>query len=218
MLSLPKMGTFVPEMGSKPEEPNPLTPTALADALFTPVQQRVLGLLFGQPERRFQSAEIIRLAGSGTGAAHRVLERLARSGLLAVSYEGRQKYYQANAASPVFQELVGLMRKTVGLAGPLRAALEPLADRIEMAFVYGSVAGGEDRADSDIDLMILSDDLDYASVYEAVGIAEAQLGRRVNPSLMKPAEWRRKRKQTGSFVSRIHDRPRVIVLGSTDGL
>ncbi len=211
------MGTFVPEMGTKPKESNPLTPSALADALFTPVQQRVLGLLFGQPERRFQSAEIIRLAESGTGATHRVLEKLARSGLLAVSYEGRQKYYQANAASPVFHELVGLMRKTVGLAGPLRAALGPLADRIETAFVYGSVSAGEDRADSDIDLMILSDDLDYASVFEAVGAAEAQLGRRVNPNLMKPAEWRRKRKQTDSFVRRVRDRPRVIVLGSTDG-
>ena len=203
-------------MGSKSQEPSQLQPSALADALFTPVQQRVLGLLFGQPERRFQSAEIIRLAGSGTGATHRVLERLARSGLLTVSYEGRQKYYRANAASPIFQELVGLMRKTVGLAGPLRAALEPLADRIETAFVYGSVAGGEERADSDIDLMVLSDDLDYASVFEALGIAEAQLGRRVNPNLMKPTEWKRKLKQPDSFARRVHDRPRVILLGSDE--
>ena len=89
--------------------------TSLADALFTPVQQRVLGLLFGQPERRFQSAELIRMADSGTGATHRLLTRLAESGLARVSMEGRQKYYQADPTSPVFHELVGVGLECPGL-------------------------------------------------------------------------------------------------------
>ncbi len=191
-------------------------PTALAGALFTAVQQRVLGLLFGQPGRRFQSAELIRLAGSGTGATHRLLRRFAESGLVRVSSEGHQRYYQANAECPVFEELVGLIRKTVGLVRPLRDALAPLGDRIQTAFVYGSVASGKDRADSDIDLMVIAEDLDYPTLFESVQAAEQQLGRTVNPNLMTPEEWRRKRAQPDTFAARLHERPHLLVLGSDD--
>ena len=191
-------------------------PAGLADALFTPVQQRVLGLLFGQPQRRFQSVELIRLAGSGTGGTHRVLKRLADSGLVRASTEGRQLYYQANSASPVFKELSGLVRKTVGIVGPLRDALASLAKRIRVAFVYGSVAKGSDRATSDIDLMVIADDLDYPALFEAVQVAEQQLGRKISPNLMSSKEWQRKRGQPDSFAARIHDRSRLFVLGTDD--
>ncbi len=193
-------------------------PTALAGALFTPVQQRVLGLLFGQPARRFQSAELIRLARSGTGATHRLLQRLARAGLLRATTEGQQKYYQANADSPVFEELVSLIRKTVGLAGPLRDALAPFGAGIQAAFVYGSVASGEDRADSDVDLMVVAEDLDYPTLFEALQSAERQLGRSVSPNLMTPDEWRRKSAQADGFAARLGDRPRLFVLGDEDDL
>lgn len=154
-------------------------PTGLADALFPPVLQRVLGLLFGQPERRFQSAALIRLAGSGTGATHRVLQRLAERGLVRVSIEGRQKYYQANPESPVFDELVGLAQKSlVGDASPRpqrevamrdedtlliggtlpvsRAALRALVERyhIRRLVLFGSAARGELTPESDIDLLV----------------------------------------------------------------
>ena len=196
----------------------PRAPTALADALFTPVQQRVLGLLFGQPKRRFQSADMIRLVDSGTGATHRVLKRLAGSGLVLESVDGRQKYYQANPDSPVFDELVALIRKTVGLAEPLRDALMPLADRIRAAFIYGSIASGRDRADSDIDLMVIADDLDYPTLFEAVQFAEVQLARSVDCRLMTPSEWQGKRGRADSFVARLHEKPHVFVLGSEDDL
>ncbi len=195
-----------------------IAPTALANALFTSVQQRVLGLLFGQPKRRYQSAELIRLAGSGTGATHRLLKRLAQGGLITESTEGHQKYYQANAESPIFEELHGLVRKTVGLAGPLRETLTPLGDRIHTAFVYGSVASGEDGADSDVDLMVIAEDLDYPTLFESVQAAELQLGRTVNPNLMTPDEWRRKRARPDSFAARLYDRPRLLLLGSEDDL
>jgi predicted nucleotidyltransferase len=191
--------------------------SGLADVLFTPVQQRVLGLLFGQPDRRFQSAELIRLAGSGTGAAHRLLTRLADSGLVNVTRVGNQKHYQANRESPVFSELHGLIVKTSGLAGPLRAALTPLADRIRAAFIYGSIAKGTDRATSDIDVMVIADDLDYTDVFSALQAAEGTLRRTVNPNVMSLAEWRRKRKQAG-FVSRIAGQPRMFLFGSDDEL
>lgn len=192
--------------------------TGLADVLFTPVQQRVLGLLFGQPERRFQSAELIRLVGSGTGAAHRLLTRLAAAGLVTTEKVGNQKYYQANADSPVFAELAGLVRKTVGLVVPLQAALAPLARKIAAAFVYGSIAKGTDTAKSDVDLMVIADKLDYGEVFAALKDAEAALARPVNPNLMTRAEWRRKRAEADSFAARVAAQPRLFLLGSDDEL
>ena len=192
--------------------------TGLADVLFTPVQQRVLGLLFGQPERRFQSAELIRLAGAGTGAAHRLLTRLAATGMVTTERVGNQKHYQANADSPVFAELAGLVRKTVGLVVPLQAALAPLARKIAAAFVYGSIAKGTDTAASDVDLMVVTDKLEYGEVFAALKDAEAALARPVNPNLMTRAEWRRKRAEAGSFAARIAAQPRLFVLGSDDEL
>jgi len=218
LFPVPDLGTFIPNMGSIDTTGGPRAPTALADALFTPVQQRVLGLLFGQPQRRFQSADMIRLVDSGTGATHRVLKRLAGSGLVLESVDGRQKYYQANPDSPVFDELVALIRKTVGLAEPLRDALMPLADRIRAAFIYGSIASGRDRADSDIDLMVIADDLDYPTLFEAVQFAEVQLARSVDCRLMTPSEWQGKRGRADSFVARLHEKPHVFVLGSEDDL
>jgi len=209
---------IIPGMGTTTETPSHPAPAGgLAGALFTPVQQVVLGLLFGQPDRRFQSGELIRLADSGTGAVHRVLTRLAGAGLVSVERVGNQKYYQANRASPVFAELHGLILKTSGLLGPLRAALAPLAGRIRAAFVYGSVAKGTDRAASDIDLMVIADEIDYAELFEALQPVETVLARTVSPNLMTLPEWRRKQKQAG-FVARIAGEPRLFVLGSNDDL
>jgi predicted nucleotidyltransferase len=191
--------------------------TGLGSALFTPVQQRVLGLLFGQPDRRFQSAEFIRLAASGTGATHRLLTRLVGAGLITVDRVGNQKYYQANRASPVFGELHGLIVKTSGLLIPLRTALAGLSDRVRAAFVYGSVAKGADRSSSDIDLMVIGDTVEYADVYSALQPVEAQLGRTVNPNVMTAGEWRRKVRQPG-FALRVADQPRLFVIGSDDDL
>lgn len=193
-------------------------PSGLAGALFTPVQQRVLGLLFGQPERRFGSGELIRQAGSGTGAAHRQLQRLERAGLVRVTRVGNQKHYQANRDAPIFHELHGLVVKTVGLVEPLRAALAPLETRIDAAFVFGSVAQGTERAGSDLDLMLVGDELGYVEIYEALQSAEKALGRAVNPTVMARAEWRRKRAAGDSFAKRVAARPKLFVIGSEDAL
>lgn len=192
--------------------------SGLAETLFTPVQRRVLGLLYGQSERRFQSAELIRLAGSGTGAVHRFLSRLESSGLVVVTRVGNQKYYQANHDSPVFAELRGLVVKTVGIAEPLREALTPLSARIHAAFVYGSVANGSDHAGSDVDVMILSDVLTYTDAYEALQQAELTLDRTVNPTVMTTREWRAKRAKAESFVARVMKEPRIQLVGDDDEL
>ena len=188
----------------------------LADALFTRVQQRVLGLLFGQPDRRFQSAELIRLARSGTGAVHRQLGRLAAAGLVTVTHSGNQKHYQARRDAPIFGELHGLIVKTVGIAEPLRRALETRADGIRAAFVYGSVAKGTDTAGSDVDLMVISDSLRYPDLFDALQRAEAVLSREVSPTVMTAAEWRSRRARAGSFAARVAEQPRIFVIGSGD--
>lgn len=192
--------------------------TGLADARFTPVQQRVLGILFGQPDRRFQSAEIIRLANSGTGTVHRQLARLADARLVTVTRSGNQKHYQASRESPVFTELHGLVIKTVGLVEPLRDALAGLQPKIRAAFVYGSAASGADHAGSDIDVLIISDTLTYPDVFEALQPAERILVRPVNPTVLTTLHWQEKRAQSESFVSRLLSQPRLFVLGSGDDI
>jgi predicted nucleotidyltransferase len=212
-LILPNLGTTIPNVGIEPAPS-----TRLADVLFSPVQQRVLALLFGQPERSFQSAEVIALAGSGTGAVHRQLVRLAESGLVTVTRVGNQKHYQANRDSPVFSELHGLVVKTMGLAGPLQEALAPFRDQIQVAFVFGSIAKGTDTARSDVDLMVLCDDLAYSDLYGALQEAEAALHREIHVSLMSPAEWKHKLARGNPFVTKAQAQPKIPLIGSVDDL
>jgi predicted nucleotidyltransferase len=104
----------------------------------------------------------------------------------------------------------------VGLVEPLGEALASLQAGVEVAFVYGSVAEGTDRAESDIDLMVIARELDYPALYEALEPAERVLGRCVNPNLMTPDEWQRKSMDPESFAARIGRKPRLFIVGSED--
>ena len=210
--SIPETGMIVPVMGTTDLSWGD-QPAGLAGALFTPVQRRVLGFLFGQPDRRFQSAELIRLANAGTGATHRFLQRLASCGLVQVENVGRQKFYQANPAAPIHNELVAIVRKTFGLRDALRKALAPLADDIELAFVFGSVAAGQDGANSDIDLMVIAHSVDYITLFDVLRTAEQSLDRPVNPNIVSPKVWGRKRRGPDGFIARVAKGPRLAVLG-----
>jgi predicted nucleotidyltransferase len=186
---------------------------SLADALFTGTQQRVLALLFGQPDRSFYASELISLAQAGSGAVQRELARMAQSELVTVTLAGNQKHYRANSASPIFDELCSIVRKTIGLADPLRKALAPFGDRIKAAFVYGSVAKREDAASSDIDLMIVSDDVTYADLYRALEALDQQLGRAVNPTIYTSAELAKKAAGRGAFVKRVLEQRKIWLKG-----
>ncbi|OGA22551.1 MAG: transcriptional regulator [Betaproteobacteria bacterium RIFCSPLOWO2_02_FULL_67_26] len=201
----------------KPPKERP-QPGGVANTLFTKAQQRVLGVLFGNPGRSFFANEVIALAGTGTGAVQRELTRLASSGLVTVKRVGKQKHYQANEASPVFEDLRGLVVKTSGIADVLRVALAPLADRIGAAFVYGSVAKKEDTASSDIDLMVLSDSLTYGEVFAVLEEGAARLGRRVNPTVYSRQEFNRRIRQGNSFVTRVLAQPKIWLLGNENAL
>ena len=192
--------------------------TSAADALFPAVRQRVLAVLFGSPDRSFYANELIALARSGSGAVQRELASLLAAGLVTVRDQGNQKHYQANAASPVFAELRGLVLKTVGLADVLRAALAPLEDQVAAAFVYGSVARQQDTAASDVDVLIVSDALGYAEVFGALEGAAQTLGRTINPTLYTRAELARRRAQDNAFVTRVLDQPRIWLMGDEEVL
>jgi predicted nucleotidyltransferase len=190
----------------------------LADALFTTTQQRVLGALYGQPQRSFTVSELIASTSSGSGAVQRELAKLVASGLLTMQPVGNQKRYQANPAAPIHDELVGIVQKTVGLAEPLRAALQPLASKITAAFVFGSVAKRSDTARSDIDVMIVSGKLGYADALTALADVEEKLGRKINPTIYSPAELAKRVKSDDAFVKRVMEQPKIWLIGGEDDL
>jgi len=208
----------MPKMGTKPASTTETRSTSLAGALFSGTQRRVLGLLFGQPDRSFYATELINLAGVGSGAVQRELARLAQSGLVTLKPVGNQKHYQANPDSPIFEELCSLVRKTVGMAEPLRAALAPLAAQIKVAFVYGSIAKQQDTARSDIDLLLVSDTLTYGDTILALQDLSAQLGREVNPNIFTPQDFAKRLREGGAFVSRVMAQPKVWLIGGPDDL
>ena len=189
-------------------------PTSLADALFTQTQARVLGILFGQPQRSFFASEIISLARTGSGTVQRELSRLEGAGLISARRIGRQKHYQANPRSPLFKELRSVVQKTVGMLDPLRGALQPLGSKIRAAFVYGSVASRRDTAQSDIDLLIISDDLTYGDVFQALEPVSRPLGRRVNPTVYTVADFKARIHRHNAFLTRVLQRPRLWLIGS----
>ena len=191
-------------------------PTSLADALFTTTQQRVLSRLFGQPSRSFFASELIRLTASGSGAVQRELRRLASSGLITMTRIGKQKHYQANADSPVFKELCGLVLKTVAMVEPIRGALEPLADRIVLALVYGSVAKGTDRAASDIDLLVVADQVTLEEMYSALAPVEEDLNRRINPALYTSREFADRKAAGNAFLTGVLAGERIVLIGRED--
>lgn len=226
---MPKLGITLPEMGKTPATKNSRpasrkaahklvsASTSLADALFTTTQQRVLALLFGQPGRSFYASELIERTGSGSGAVQRELKQLTSSGLVTVKRIGNQKHYQANPDSPVFEELRGLVIKTVALAGPIGAALAPLADRIDLALVYGSVAKGTDTATSDIDILIVADGVTLEDIYSALAPVEAVLDRKISPTLYTPQEFADRKASGNPFLTRVLSGEHLVLIGNEDG-
>lgn len=178
----------------------------------------MLGLLFGQPDRSFYSNEIAKLAETGRGALQRELERMTASGLITMTVIGRQKHYQANKNSFIYQELRSIVLKTFGLADVLRRALSGYVDTIRYAFIYGSVAKGTDTATSDIDVMVVGEGLSYSGLFETLAKAEEALGRKVSPTLYSPEDFLKKMRDDNPFVTRVIHQPKTVLLGSENAI
>lgn len=192
--------------------------TDLGEALFSKTQRQVLGLLFGNPDRSYYANEVVRLAGVGIGTVQRELEKLSGAGLLSVRRVGNQKHYQADRQSPIFEELRGIVLKTFGVGDVLRLALSELADQITVAFIYGSVAKRTDKTNSDIDVMIISEDLSYDKVFSTLAPVESKIGRTVSPTLYKPYEFRDKLNADSSFLSRVIKQQKIFLIGAENDI
>ena len=189
---------------------------SLANVLFTKTQQRVLGLLYGQPEQSFYLNQVVSLANIGKGSVNRELERLTAAGLAVKRKVGNQSHYQANPECPIFQELLSIVRKTFGVADVIRSTLDSVLDDIALAFVYGSTAKAEDTAKSDIDLFVVTEALAYSEVMELLFEAERQLGRTINPTIYGLDELKEKVQQENAFVTRVLAQPKIWIKEDED--
>lgn len=190
----------------------------MADALFGNTRRNVLALLFGRPEETFYLREIVRETGSGRGAVQRELARLTNAGLLTRSARGREVFFGANPESPVYAELRSLMTKTAGIVAVVRAALIELGpERIEAAFVYGSVASGTQGPSSDVDLMVIGP-VPLRELLPHLGAAQDRLGREINPTVYDSGELRQRLRGGEHFVSRVLMGPKLMLLGTVHDL
>lgn len=196
--------------------PRAATGKSLPGALFTRSQQRVLGILFGQPKRSFHVSEIIEAANIGRGAVSRELLRLERSRLATVTRQGKRKLYRANVKSAVFPELCSLVRKTIVFDHPIREALKPVADKIDLAFIYGSVATGRDTATSDIDLLAVSDHLHTFEMNALFFSVMHELGRQIEVHHYTRQEFRLHNRPADCFIRRVLAGPAIFLVGSRE--
>lgn len=190
---------------------------SLAHHLLGQTRSEVLSALLLRPEASLHVRELARLTGASAGSLHRELRTLAELGLLRRRESGRQVHYEANTESPVFEELASLLRKTTGLADVLRQALVPLAAKVRLAFVYGSVAAGTERPNSDVDLMVLGS-AGFADLARALGPVHDKLRRAVNPVVMAPGDFARKLAEGDGFARGVAEGKRLWLKGGEDDL
>jgi predicted nucleotidyltransferase len=204
MQSVPNIGTIVPNMGT--------SAGALSKVVFGQTRRSIFALLYGHTEERFYLREIARRAGTGIGATQRELGQLTDAGLIHRIRRGRQIYYQANRKNPIFAELKSILAKTSGIRDVLNEGLASLADRIKLAFVYGSIARGEEKAASDVDLMVVGE-VSFSDVVSALSQIEAKVGREVNPTVYDPREFREKLGAKNHFLSTVAKEKKLFVIG-----
>jgi DNA-binding transcriptional ArsR family regulator len=188
---------------------------SLAPLLLGRTRSAVLGALLLHPEDSLHVRELARVTGASAGSLHRELRTLADAGLLVRQEVGRQVHYRANEASPVFAELAGLLRKTAGLADVLRDALEPLSDKITMAFVYGSIAAGTERATSDIDVMVIGN-VGFGDVARALAPAQSILRRELNPTVLTGRDFAQRWSAGDGFARSVAKGSRLWLIGGED--
>ena len=187
--------------------------TSAASALLFPAayRRRILALLLLNPGRPLHVREIARITGTTAGTLNRELSRLQAAGLLTRERIGNQLRYAADASHPIFPELSGLLRKTVGMADVLVDALLGLADRIDVAFVFGSMARGTEVGGSDVDVVVIGE-VDFGAVIDALITAERTLARDVNPKVFSRNEWRARVRSKDDFALGVLAQPKIFLM------
>jgi predicted nucleotidyltransferase len=189
---------------------------SLKDAVFTDSQAKVYLWIYGQPERSYHLSELRRLTGLGSASLQREINRLVVAGLANSALKGNQRQISANRQSLLFKELSDLTRKVMGAAALLTEALLPIKRKIEVAFLYGSVAKQSDNAESDIDIMIVGSDLTLSELLDQLLPVEEMLCRKVNPTCYTVGEFKKRLSDTDSFVNKVLRQPMIQLLGNMD--
>lgn len=187
------------------------------DVLLPRTRQEILAAVLLQPAKEWYSSELAHRMGVRPSSLQRELTDLARAGILKTQRKGRMTYYQANVDTPIFPDLRGLLLKTAGLVDVLAEALKPLARKISVAFVFGSMANASERSESDVDLLVVGT-VSPAELALPLRRARDVIGREINPSVYSVAEFTRKRAENDHFLTRVLDAPRLQVLGTSDEL
>jgi predicted nucleotidyltransferase len=191
--------------------------TMLVDLFGSRLRSKVLAWLFTHPDQRYFGRELHSLLQEDQTNLSRELARLAETGILVCKVEGRQKYYQANDKCPIYEELKGLVVKTLGVTDVLRHALASLTERIKVAFVYGSFASGKQNLNSDVDLMVVGD-VSFGDVVAATSPKQLKLGREINPTVYSEDEFRQKVKTGHHFLTAVLRDPKIFVVGDDHDL
>ncbi len=186
-------------------------------SLFGHTRSALLAMLYGHADQSFYVRQLVRAVGAGHGALQRELKYLTEMGLILRRTQGNQVLYQANSQSPIFSEIKGLITKTVGIHDIIRSALMSLEPEIQIAFVYGSVARQNERANSDLDLMVLGD-ASFSEVVSALGPAQKALDREINPTVFPVSEFRSKLAAGNHFLRSVMKEKRLFVLGTENEL
>jgi DNA-binding transcriptional ArsR family regulator len=182
------------------------------DFLFSPYRRQVLALLLLRPDERFHVRELARITGISAGSLHRELKAMSEAGLLIREQQGNQVLYQADRSCSIFEELASIFRKTVGLGSELTTALEPIADRIDVAFVFGSMASGKQHAKSDLDICVLGE-VELLDVVKAIGAVRESLRREINPVVMSAKQFASDLANHERFAERLAAEPKIFVIG-----
>jgi predicted nucleotidyltransferase len=189
----------------------------LCSGLFGKTRQAVLALLYGRADSSFYTKQILDAVKIGRGTVQRELKNLTDTGIIIREVQGRQVYYRANARCPIFGELKNIVRKTFGMADVIRESLSPNADKIRVAFIFGSVARGTDDRRSDVDLMVVGK-ISFGDVVSLLTPAEQKLGREVNAVVYPVAEFKKKVKEDHHFVKTVLEEEKIFVMGDKDEL
>ena len=191
--------------------------SATSESLFGHTRSAVLRMLYSHAGQEFYLRQLVRAVGSGHGALQRELKRLTDMGLIVRRSQGNQVLFQANAQSPIFPEIKSLITKTVGIHDVIRSSLASLGSEIQIAFVYGSVARQQERANSDVDLMVVGN-APFGEVVSALAPAQRTLGREINPTVFAVDEFRSKLASGNHFLSRVMNEKKLFVLGTENEL
>ena len=189
----------------------------MSTLLFSEYRKRILGLLLLNPEASYHVRELARLTDTSAGTLHKELSKLTAGGILQSKKIGNQVHYSANMLCPIFNELASILRKTSGLIDVLVKALSTVQNQISFAFVFGSVARGEQQSNSDVDVMLVGN-LSFGDSIRCLHSTQTTLQREINPVVYSIDEFKRRIENNDSFIKEVLAKPKLFIIGTENEL